>query len=121
MQKFTPRNLKSDWSDLNIARVKKLIKQGLMTRAGLDKIRPEVLKRKPAKTTVVQRTNQDIPAFIKKVMKSENVWEQFTELAPSHQRRYTGWIMEAKKDETRERRLSEAIQLLKKGQLLGMK
>ena len=121
MQKFTPRNLKSDWSDLNIARVKKLIKQGLMTRAGLNKIRPEVLKRKPAKTTVVQRTNQDIPAFIKKAMKSENVWEQFSKLAPSHQKRYTGWIMEAKKDETRERRLSEAIQLLKKGQLLGMK
>lgn len=92
-----------------------------MTRAGLDKIRPEVLKRKPEKKTAVQRSKQIIPAFMRKVMISENVWEQFSKLAPSHQRRYTGWIMEAKKEETRERRLSEAIQLLKKGRLLGMK
>ena len=38
MQVFTPRKPKSIWSKLNKQRVKKLIEQGLMTSAGLEKI-----------------------------------------------------------------------------------
>ena len=36
-QKFTPRKAKSQWSNLNIERVRKLIKLNKMTKAGLDK------------------------------------------------------------------------------------
>jgi len=39
MQKFTPRNDKSMWSELNKKRVAKLIKNGKMTEAGMQKIR----------------------------------------------------------------------------------
>src|SRR5579872_3692805 len=38
MQLFTPRKPKSGWSKLNKERVEKLIEQGLMTNAGLEKI-----------------------------------------------------------------------------------
>ena len=37
-QKFTPRKNKSNWSDLNKKRAKKMIREGRMTKAGLTKI-----------------------------------------------------------------------------------
>jgi len=39
-------------------------------------------------------------------------------LAPSHRRRYIGWIMFAKREETRQKRLKEAITLLAANQKL---
>jgi len=45
----------------------------------------------------------------------------FDSLTPSYQRQYIGWIASAKRDETREKRIKEAINLLKHKQKLGMK
>jgi uncharacterized protein YdeI (YjbR/CyaY-like superfamily) len=41
--------------------------------------------------------------------------------APSYRRRYIGWIMHAAKEETRERRLREAVALLEQNKKLGLK
>jgi uncharacterized protein YdeI (YjbR/CyaY-like superfamily) len=48
-------------------------------------------------------------------------WNNFQTLAASHRRRYIGWIMLAKREETRARRLKDAIRLLKVGKPLGLK
>jgi uncharacterized protein YdeI (YjbR/CyaY-like superfamily) len=45
----------------------------------------------------------------------------FHALAPSHRRRYVGWIETAKREETKPRRLKEAIRLLAAGKPLGLK
>ena len=45
----------------------------------------------------------------------------FAGLAPSYQKHFIGWIANAKRDETRERRVKEAIALLEQGQKLGLK
>jgi uncharacterized protein YdeI (YjbR/CyaY-like superfamily) len=45
----------------------------------------------------------------------------FVSLAPSYQRQYIGWIASAKRDETREKRIKEAMTLLEQKQKLGMK
>ncbi|MCK4855617.1 MAG: YdeI/OmpD-associated family protein, partial [Bacteroidales bacterium] len=45
----------------------------------------------------------------------------FYKLAPSYRRNYIGWIMDAKQVETKLRRLGEAINMLSKGEKLGMK
>jgi uncharacterized protein YdeI (YjbR/CyaY-like superfamily) len=45
----------------------------------------------------------------------------FEELAPSQRRRYIGWIESAKREETKARRLKEAIRLLIAGKPLGLK
>jgi uncharacterized protein YdeI (YjbR/CyaY-like superfamily) len=47
--------------------------------------------------------------------------ENLRNLAPSHRRHYIGWIMHAAKDETRERRLREAVSLLEHNKKLGLK
>jgi len=45
----------------------------------------------------------------------------FTSLAPSYQQQFIAWIGTAKRPETRQRRLVEAIALLERGEKLGMR
>ena len=64
----------------------------------------------------------DIPPFVKQaLMANAKAWENFQNLAPLYRRHYVGWIMHAKKEETRERRLREAVILLKQNKKLGLK
>lgn len=60
--------------------------------------------------------------FIKQaLMANAKAWENFRNLAPSYSRHYIGWIMHAAKEETRQRRLREAVSLLAQNQKLGLK
>ena len=121
-RKFTPRTDKTKWSVLNKRRVKKLIKEGRMTKIGLSKIGPSVLKRKEVTVKEGLKKKLEIPDYLKKsLMKNRKAWQNFTKLAPSYQRNYIGWIISAKKPETRQKRIKEAIELLVKNKKLGLK
>jgi len=48
-------------------------------------------------------------------MKKEGVLPVFEKLSYTHRKEYCRWITEAKKEETRVRRLAKAIEMLKKG------
>src|SRR5947207_6773660 len=119
-QKFTPRRDWTKWSALNKRRMRKLIQEGRMTEAGLAKIDLAVLDEEPPGKP--SQGELDIPRFVQQALKaSPRAWEHFQKLAPSYRRQYIGWIMHAKKEETRERRLREAISLLEQNQKLGLK
>jgi len=47
--------------------------------------------------------------------------QNFARLAPSYRRTFVGWVASAKKEDTRQRRLREAITLLERNQKLGLK
>lgn len=116
-QKFTPRTKKSKWSELNKKRVKKLIKEGKMTEAGLAKIDEKMLNEKE-----VKKKELVIPPEIETALQAnEKVWENFVNLAPGYKRQYIGWVMDAKREETRKRRLNELMIVLEKNEKLGMK
>jgi len=51
----------------------------------------------------------------------KQAWENFMRLAPSHRRNYVLWISTAKREETRAKRLQEAIRLLIQDKKLGLK
>lgn len=117
-QKFTPRNHKSGWSELNIMRVKKLIKEGKMTDAGMVKFNPDKII---TPTRIINTDEKDIPSFILDAFKENPLaLENFRKLAPSHKRNYLRWILEAKKDDTRQRRLEKAMKMLSKGEVIGV-
>ena len=62
------------------------------------------------------------PSFIKEALTAnEKAQSAFNKLALSYKRQYIGWIISAKKEETRIRRLEKAIRLLEKNEKLGMK
>ncbi len=120
-QKFTPRTVKSRWSQRNVKRAEKMIKEGRMTAAGMvlfKEIRRNIerVQVKPLKKRSV------IPSYMKNALAANmKAWKNFKNLAPSYKRLYVGWIDSAKKQETRERRLKEAIKLLAQNKKLGLK
>jgi uncharacterized protein YdeI (YjbR/CyaY-like superfamily) len=61
-----------------------------------------------------ERTVEVSPEFAK-LMKKEGVLQAFEKLSFTHRKEYCRWIMEAKKEETRQARISKAIAMLKTG------
>ena len=121
-QKFSPRHMKSKWSEPNKRRVAKMIRERQMTEAGRAKItypHPEAWQEPASKP---QKPSVRTPPAIKRALSaSPKAWENFTRMAPSYRRIYIRWIMDAKRPETRERRVGEAIQLLEENKPLGMR
>ena len=121
VRKLTPRTAGSRWSEANRKRVTKLEEQGRMTEAGIAKVREAKASGRWGKT---DRPNipLEIPKELKSALaKSRKAKKFFDELAPSYRRQIIGWIATAKRSETRERRVSESIALLERGERLGMK
>ncbi len=121
-RKFTLRKEESKWSVLNAHRAEKMIRQGKMTEKGLKlytyaKENDLILAEDSEKKKI-----PDIPGFIMKALeRNQKANEHFISLAPSYKRQYIGWIMDAKKEETKMRRLDEMIGLLAEGKKLGLK
>jgi uncharacterized protein YdeI (YjbR/CyaY-like superfamily) len=124
-RKFTPRLDTTNWSELNKQRVAKCIKEGRMTEIGLAKVSypdPGIYKGgKPRAAGLLPKT-ASLPGFLAKALQAhDKAWKSFNAMPPSHQRNYILWITMAKRAETREKRLKEAIQLLKQNKRLGLK
>ena len=119
--RFTPRKAKSKWSPLNIRLAKKMIEEGKMTQMGLASFNQ---KMNYDEDILNARNAKEIPLTqeIEEALKAnKKAWEHFNNLAPSHKKQYVGWLISAKRPETRERRLEEAIKLLAGNKKLGMK
>jgi uncharacterized protein YdeI (YjbR/CyaY-like superfamily) len=121
VRKITPRKANSRWSELNKKRVTKLKKQGLMTEAGIGKV-------KAAKTSGLWNQPDrpqmalDIPEALESALaKNRKAKIFFDQLAPSYQKRFIGWIAVAKRQKTKDQRVRESIALLEQGEKLGMK
>ena len=104
-QRFTPRRAGSTWSALNRARYARLRREG--------KIAPPGLAKAPGKhnraATPAEISNA-VPTYIRKAFReNEPAWTNFRALAPSHRRHYIFWINDAKREETRQKRIREAI------------
>jgi uncharacterized protein YdeI (YjbR/CyaY-like superfamily) len=119
-QKFTPRRDHTNWSALNRRRLRKLIHEGRMTEIGLAKVDPTALTEEAPATA--SKSKPTLPRVVQlALMASPKAWENFQRLAPSYRRNYIAWIMDAKKEETRDRRLREAVKLLEQNKKLGLK
>jgi len=121
-RKFTPREDDSKWSLANKKRVEKLIQDGLMTEHGLRKV--EAAKRSGRWDAPVLKPKIDfnIPAEFAEALKNNPQAEAaFNNLASSHQKQYLGWIVTAKRPETKQKRIAESIKLLSEGKKMGLR
>jgi uncharacterized protein YdeI (YjbR/CyaY-like superfamily) len=122
MQKFTPRNSGSKWSEENINRVTKLIAQNKMTPAGLERFReiekhPEkILRKAPVPQKII------LPAdFIEEMNLNPAGCEKFLEFSVAYQHFCLRWIDSAKREPTRRKRIKEVLHLSAKGEKMGLK
>jgi uncharacterized protein YdeI (YjbR/CyaY-like superfamily) len=115
-RKFTPRKPNSRWSTINRERYAKLKASGLLAAPGLERA-PTGRSGDAPRPSV-----STIPSYIEKRVKANaSAWEHFERLAPSYRRAYVGWIDCAKREETKEKRLREVVNLLAAGKKLGLK
>lgn len=112
--RFTPRRTKSNWSDVNIKRVKELKKLGKMESAGLRAF--ENKKESSASYSYKHDKVELSKEFEGELKSNEKAWEYFNALAPSLRKTSIYWVMSAKKEETRLRRLGVLIDSSEKRQ-----
>ncbi len=121
MHRFTPRKPDSNWSESNRKRVRQLIGAGLMTPAGEKAIK---LARKNGRWTASASRPARFsmpPELDARLRRNSKAATFFATLAPSYQQQYIAWIASAKRPDTRKRRVDEAMDLLKRGEKLGMR
>jgi uncharacterized protein YdeI (YjbR/CyaY-like superfamily) len=112
--RFTPRKPRSIWSRVNIAHAERLQRSGRMTKAGLAAFEA----REAARTGVYSFERDAVklaPALAKRLRSNRAAWTFFQAQAPWYRRVSTFWIMSAKRDETRLRRLETLIECSAQG------
>ncbi len=113
--------MKSEWSESNKKRVKKLIKEKRMTKFGMEKVKAAKENGKWYQL-ISHKKEYDIPEeLITSLNKNSKAKRFFNLLSPSHKKQFINWIASAKKNETRVRRSNEAIKLLSLNKKMGMK
>ena len=116
-----PRKNNSKRSESNKRRRRGLLKAGKMAQAGLAKIGDGVLGVDEGPRPGAKPKEIVIPHYLKEALRAnEQAWN-FNNLAPSYRRQFIGWVTAAKKEETRNRRTKEAVELLTRNKKLGMK
>ena len=111
MQRFTPRKPKSGWSNLNKQRIERMIEQGLMTTAGLEKI--EIAKKignwESLDKIYAPVEQLEIPDGLAKAFsKNKKAKTNFENFPVFTRRQFLYWINSAKRDETTKARVKHA-------------
>jgi len=106
--RFTPRKPKSYWSAVNIRRATELAHEGRMHAAGRAAFEAREAK-KPERYSFENKPKELDPPLKNKFRANKRAWTFFQGQAPWYQRTSIFWVMEAKREETRERRLAELI------------
>ena len=117
--RFTPRKPKSIWSLVNLKHVERLKQQGRMAPAGLEAF----AKRDPKRTGIYAFENAPralSAEYEKEFRKKKGAWEFFQAYPPYLKKQVSYWVMSAKKEETRQRRLQQLIESSAKGVRIGL-
>ncbi len=109
MIRFTPRNPKSHWSAVNIQKAERMIASGHMKQAGLE-IYSHRDEKKSRMASYEQTSVRLDERYEKQIRNNGAAWEYYESLPPSVKKTSIHWIMSAKHEETRLRRLSILIQ-----------
>jgi uncharacterized protein YdeI (YjbR/CyaY-like superfamily) len=106
--RFTPRQARSTWSAVNVKRVGELSAEGLMHPAGLA-----AFERRTADRTGIyshEREQAKLEPEQERAFKADAAaWAWFQAQPPWYRRTATHWVISAKREATRQRRLEQLI------------
>lgn len=118
--RYSPRNKKSLWSEINKNTALKMIKDGKMTEQGFTTIE-EAKQNGNWASAYTSKKKPTIPQDLKKALsKSENAWNNFNSFSNSSQFQYIFWINNAKLEETRKKRIVEVVKRANKNKKPGI-
>lgn len=107
--RFTPRKPKSIWSAVNINKIEKLTKEGKMYPKGLA-----IYAHRDDSRSKVYSFEQEKVEFSAdyedRFRKNTKAWDNFEKMAPSYKKPAIHWVMSAKQEETRLKRLETLME-----------
>ena len=109
MIRFSPRRADSIWSNVNTKRVAALSERGLMQPAGMAAF----ARRDPVRSGIYlfEARNAAFDAPTEKAFRRHRAaWKYFSDQPPGYRRIATRWVMSAKREATRAKRLAELIE-----------
>jgi uncharacterized protein YdeI (YjbR/CyaY-like superfamily) len=109
VQRFSPRKPKSNWSAVNIRKVADLTARGLMTPAG----EVAFARREEARSAIYSYENRHLAALDRDLEATFRAkaaaWDFFSKQPAGYRQQLVYWVMNAKREETRTRRLARLI------------
>ena len=109
MIRFTPRRDGSIWSAVNVRRVAELTRKRRMRAAGLRAFKGRTAAKTAVYSFEQRKKPQLAPAYAKRFKANGAAWQFFTTQAPWYRRTTTFWVISAKQEETRLKRLAKLI------------
>jgi uncharacterized protein YdeI (YjbR/CyaY-like superfamily) len=106
--RFTPRRQRSIWSAVNIKRVTELSEQGLMQPTGLRAFAARQENRSGI-YAYEQRSSELPDQYAKLLKKNATAWKFYQAQPPGYRKLVNWWVLSAKREETRLKRLAELI------------
>ena len=106
--RFTPRRANSNWSAVNIEKVRVLTEKSLMKPAGIAAF----AKRKDEKSAIYAYENElkkFSDEFETQFRANESAWKFFEKQANWYKKQMINWVMTAKQEATRQSRLAKLI------------
>lgn len=118
--RFTPRRKGSIWSSVNLRRVPELEKLGQMTEAGRQAF--EVRREDRSRVYSYERRHEAklTPQLARRLKANAKAWAHFQSQPPGYQHIATFYVMSAKREETRARRLEVLIAASAAGRRIGI-
>jgi hypothetical protein len=109
-QRFSPRRRGAKWSAMNTERLRRLIKQGKVTKAGLA-----------AAEGVTGKRTDIAPDILRRLKRDETTWKNFQRFPASYKRIRIGWIEGARsRPEVFEQRLQHFLKMTSQNKRYGM-
>lgn len=118
-QRYSPRKPKSNWSTVNIKKMRALIAAGRAAPPGIAAFERRD-KTALAPYSFESRNITLAPAFLKRLKANPKAWKFFRSEPPGYRRTAVFWVMTAKKPETRERRFRTMLDRMAKGERIGI-
>src|SRR6266496_3718180 len=119
MIRFSPRKPGSIWSAVNIRNAERLIEEGRMQPVGLKAYEA----RRACQSGIYsyeQRSPELVEPYLGKLKRDRKAWEFFQAQPPSYRKTMNWWIVSAKKEETRLKRLEQLIEESAAGRRIGL-
>jgi uncharacterized protein YdeI (YjbR/CyaY-like superfamily) len=110
MIRFTPRKQRSTWSAVNIARVKELVAEGRMRPAGLAAFEARSEDRSAIYAYEQRHEARLTPDQERAFRANPRAWEFFQAQPPWYRKNTLWWVVSAKREETRARRLRTLVE-----------
>lgn len=116
--RFTPRRKDTNWSVRNLKRAKELLDQGRMKEAGISQL-PSDFREPVGPENNIESWEIGPSPDLEAALRSEpELWNAYSGLAQGQRKEFNRWVSQAKRPETRQKRIERTVELIKMGRSL---